>query len=49
MSEELRERIFFELKDFINKSWFYDNEKPDNKIINVDQLLDFIDYLENEM
>lgn len=43
------EKIFYELKDFINKSWFYDNEESNCKLINVDSLLDFINWLEKEV
>lgn len=42
------EKIFDELEDFIEKSWFYDNEEPNFKIISVNQLLDFIKWLKNE-
>lgn len=42
------EKIFDELEDFIEKAWFYDNEEPNFKIINVDQLLDFIKWLKNK-
>ena len=41
------EKIFYELRDFIDKSWFYDNEE-DCRLINADQLLDFIEWLEKE-
>lgn len=41
------EKIFEQLEDFIEKNWFYDNEEPDSKIINVDYLLDFIEWLKN--
>lgn len=40
------EKIFYELRDFIDKSWFYDNEEEDCRLINVDYLLDFIEWLE---
>ena len=46
---EEKEKIFLELRDFIDKSWYYDNEEPDLKIINADSLLDFIKWLENEV
>lgn len=40
------EKIFNNLYDFIEKSWFYDNEDH-CKIINVDYLINFIKWLEN--
>lgn len=43
MSEE---KIFHELRDFIDKSWFYDNEEEDCRLINADSLLVFIEWLE---
>ena len=40
------EKIFYELRDFIDKSWFYDNEEENCRLINADYLLDFIEWLE---
>lgn len=42
------EKIFYELKDFIDKSYFYD-DNYNCRIINADNLLDFINWLEKEM
>lgn len=30
------EKIFYELRDFIDKSWFYDKEVKNCRLINVD-------------
>lgn len=43
-----KERIFEELENFIEESWFYDNEEPDLKVINADYLKDFIKWLKNQ-
>lgn len=40
------EKIFTNLEDFIEKSWFYDNEDY-TKVVNVDRLNDFIKWLKN--
>ena len=43
-----KEKFLKELKDFINEGWYYDSEEPDLRIINVDYLLDFIEWLEKQ-
>lgn len=40
--------IFESLYDFIEKSWFYDNEEEDCRLLNADSLIDFIKWLENQ-
>lgn len=41
------EKIIEQLENFIEESYFYDNEYPDFKIINADCLLDFIKCLKD--
>ncbi len=43
-----KEKIFEELENFIEKSWFCDNEEPDLKVINADYLKDFVKWLKNQ-